>query len=234
MAATLSVNEMYLIEQDILNKNQNGYLDPEQFDRINNQAQFDYLNSILGDVRKYVIGRPIPAAAWGMTARVRESLTPFITTPISIIVDPVTGIATDPSDYEMWDAMYWGPTRKRVKFIQQGRLASHVNSTVNPIVKNSIVKNPIFIRVEEGFTVYPFNIGTVELSYIRTPQTIHWGYDEDPDGGEPIYNPATSTNPEWQRIDCMQIIARAMDIMGVSLQAAQVAQYANNIKNVGQ
>lgn len=228
MPAILTVNEMYLIEQDILNKNQNGYFDPEQFDRINNQAQFDYLDAVLGDVRKYVTGRPIPAAAWGMTARVRESLTPFITTPVSIAVGAGTGIALNPSDYEMWDAMFWGPTRKRVKFIQQGRLASHVNSTINPVATN-----PVFLSVDTGFLVYPFDIGNVELSYIRTPGPIHWGYTEDPDG-IPIYDPGTSTNPEWQRFDCMQIIARAMDIMAAELQAANVKQYASEIKTVGQ
>lgn len=228
MPATLTVNEMYLIEQDILYKNQNGYLDPEQFDRINNQAQFDYLNSVLGDVRKYVIGRPIPAAAWGMTARVRESLTPFVTLPVTIAVNAGTGVALNPPDYEMWDAMYWGTTQQRVKFIQQGRLASHVNSTINPIENN-----PVFLSIDTGFIVYPHNIGNIQLSYIRTPGTIHWGYIEDPDG-VPVYDPLTSTDPEWQRFDCMQIIVRAMDIMGVGLQVAQVTQYANQIKNVGQ
>lgn len=228
MSATLTVDEMYKIEQDILNKNQNGYFDPEQFDRINNQAQFDYLDAVLGDVRKYVIGRPIPAAAWGMTARVRSSLTPFITDPVTIAVNVVTGSVTEPADYEMWDAMFWGPTRKRVKFIQQGRLASHVNSTINPIANN-----PVFLSVKDGFLVYPFNIGNIELSYIRTPATIHWGYTIDLNG-EPVYDPGTSTDPEWQRFDCLQIIIRAMRIMGVSLQDADVNQYATEIKTVGQ
>lgn len=227
MPSVLSVDEMYKIEQDILNKNQKGYFPPEQFARLNNQTQYDYLNSLLGDIRKYMNGRPIPPAAWGMTARVRESLTPFIQPPTTLTVNPATGIADNPPDYEMWDAMYWGVYKQRVKFIQQGRLASHINSAINPINRN-----PIFMSIYTGFEIYPNNIGTTQLSYIRSPKEIRWGYTNDI-YGRPIYNPATSTNPEWQRMDVMEIIARTMRIMGVNLQVAEVSQYAEQIKNTG-
>lgn len=227
MPAVLSVDDMYKIEQDILNKNQKGYFPPDQFNRLNTQVQYDYLNSLLGDIRKYMPGRPIPPAAWGMTARIRESLTPFIQPPTTLTIDPITGLADNPPDYEMWDAMYWGVYKQRVKFIQQGRLDSHLNSTINPVSRN-----PIFLSVYRGFQIYPTTIGTTQLSYIRSPRAITWGYSSDI-YGRPIYNPAISSDPEWQREDVMEIIARVMRIMGVNLQAAEVSQYAETIKNTG-
>lgn len=227
MSAVLSVDTMYSIEKDILNKNQNGPFTPDMFNRLNNQAQFDYMDYLLGRMQGYQPGRPIPSVAWGMTARVRESLTPFILAPSTLAVNGTTGAVTLPSNYEMWDAMYWGANMARVKFIQQGRLYSHLNSTINPIARN-----PVFLSIKDQLTVYPNNIGNIQLSYVRTPAQIVWAYTLDANQ-RPVFNSAASTNPEWQRFDIMQIISRALHMMGVSLSAAQVSQYANEVKTVG-
>lgn len=228
MAAEITVDEMYKIERLIINNNQNGNLTPEKFNLTNGQAQFDYMEYLLGDFRRYTMGRPIPPVAWGMTARIRQSLTPFIQPPTTLTVDPITGQTLNPPDYEMWDAMYWSIYRKRVKFIQQERLDSHINSTINPVSRN-----PVFLSIYNGFQIYPFDIGSTFLSYIRTPRPIVWGYTLDVNG-RPVYNPATSSDPQWNRTDIIQIMVRALRMMGVNLQAAQVSQYADQIKNIGQ
>lgn len=228
MPAEISVDEMFRIEKLIINSNQNGNLTPDKFNLINEQAQYDLLEYLLGDLRRYQHGRPIPPVAWGMTARVRESLTPFIQPPTTLTVDGSTGIALWPPNYEMWDAMYWGIYKQRVKFIQQGRLDSHVNSAISPVSRN-----PVFLSVYRGFQVYPIDIGTTQLSYIRTPRAIRWGYTNDIYNRQ-VYNPLTSSQPQWNREDILQIIVRAMRMMGVNLQAVQVSQYADQIKNQGQ
>jgi len=228
MPETITVDEMYQIERLVINNNQNGNLTKDKFNLINEQAQYDYMEFLLGDLRRYQFGRPIPPAAWGMTARIRQSLTPFIQPPTSVTVDPATGIAPFPPGYQMWDAMYWSIYRKRVKFIQQERLDSHLNSTINPISRN-----PVFLSIYTGFEVYPNDIGAIRLSYIRNPRPIIWGSTPDIYGRQ-VYNPALSSQPEWFREDVIQIMARALRMMGVSLQAAQVSQYADQIKNVGQ
>jgi hypothetical protein len=228
MAAEMTVDELYKIEQLIINNNQNGNLTPDRFNLINDQAQWDYMEFLLGDFRKYIPGRPIPPVAWGMTGRIRQSLTPFIQPATTLSVNPSTGEAAYPPNYEMWDAMYWGIYKQRVKFIQQGRLASHINSTINPVQRN-----PVFLSVYRGFEIYPNSIGSVQLSYIRSPRPIRWVGTNDI-YGRLVYNQALSSNPEWQRTDMLEIIARAMRMMGVNLQANQVSQYAEQIKNQGQ
>lgn len=223
MPASMTVDEMYRIEQFILNKNQNGTLPPSQFNLINTQAQYDHLQWLIGDIKKYLPGRPIPPVAWGQTAKIRQSLTPFIQPPTTLNIDGITGLTPYPPDYEMWDTMYWGIYKQRVKFIQQGRLDSHLNSAISPVSRN-----PVFLSIYTGFQLYPTSIGTTQLSYIRSPRAIIWGYTNDI-YNRPIYNPATSSDPEWEREDCMEIIARALRMVGVNLQSAAVSQYAKEI-----
>lgn len=224
----MPVDEVYSLMKYVLNKNQQGALPPADFNRIINAAQFSYFNYLLGEYQRYQPGRPIAPVEFGQNAHIRESLTPFIQQPSQLTIDPVTGRTTYPADYEMWDAMYYGIYKKPVKYIQQDRLASHLNSYIRPVARN-----PVFLSIYRGFQVYPVSLGTTELSYIRTPQTIQWNYITDI-YGRAIYNPATSQDPAWRKKDILQIIVRALAMVGVNLQAPMVAQYAEQIKQTGQ
>lgn len=224
----MSVDDMYSLIQYVLNKNMQGNLPPDKFNLIINQASFSYFNYLLGEYQRYQPGRPIAPVEFGHGAHIRESLTPFIQQPSTLTIDPATGRTPYPTDYEMWDAMYWGIYKQPVKFIQQDRLGSHLNSSVRPISTN-----PVFLSIYRGFQLYPISIGQTELSYLRTPKNIQWNYINDI-YGRPIYNAATSQNPDWRRKDIYQVITRALEMVGVNLQAPMVEQYATQIKNIGQ
>lgn len=228
MPATFSVDEWYSLVNFILNKNQQGNLPPDKFNITGDQASWSYFSYLIGEYQKYQPGRPIAPVEFGLNAHIRESLTPFIQPFSTLTINAGTGQTPYPIDYEMWDAMYWGIYKQSVKFIQQNRLSSHINSQINPISRN-----PIFFSIYRGFEVWPHNIGTTELSYIRTPQRAQWNYTTDI-YGRPVYNPATSQDPQWRRKDMFEIISRQLGMIGVNLQAPAVENYANMIKQGGQ
>lgn len=224
----MGVDDVYSLCLFIIKKNQQGDLPPASFNLIINQAQYSYLNYLLGEFQKYQVGRPVAPVEMGLSAQIRQRLSPFIQPTTTLNIDPVTGQTPYPPDYEMWDAMYWGIYRQRVKFIQQSRLPSHLNSRISPVIRN-----PIFMSIYRGFEVHPENIGTTQISYIRSPQSINWAYIPDI-YNRPVYNAGASTDPQWGREDMLQIIVRALAFVGVNLQAAQVEQYSNQIKGAGQ
>lgn len=228
MPATMTVDEVYSLMNYILNKNQQGNLPPSSFNQVINQAQFGYLNHLLGEFQKYMPGRPMSPVEFGGSAQIRQRLTPFIQQPTTLAINAITGFTPYPPDYEMWDAMYWGIYRERVKYIQQDRLGVHLKSQISPVTRN-----PVFLSIYTGFEVYPHTIGTTELSYIRTPPNIAWNFTNDI-YGRPVYSPATSVNPGWDKIDMMEIISRALAMTGVNLQSQAVEQYSQMIKNAGQ
>ncbi len=228
MPATMTVDEVYSLMNYILNKNQQGNLPPSSFNTIINQASWSYFRYLLGEYQKYQGGRPIATPELGQGAYVRESLTPFIQEPSTLTINPATGRTPYPTDYEMWDAMYWGIYKQRVTWAQQDKLAFYLNDPNTPIQDN-----PVFLSIYRGFQLYPITIGQTELSYLRSPQTMVWAYTNDI-YGRPQYNPAVSQNPEWRRPDMLEVIVRALNMTGVNLQAPAVAQYATQIKQGGQ
>lgn len=223
----MTVDEMYSLLKFIIRKNQNGNLIPQDFDLIANRASFSYMDYLLGSFQKYLPGRPMAPATFGQNEDIRQRLTPFITTPVPLTINGSTGVAPYPDDFQADDAMYYGQYNRRVKYIQQDRVDSFVNSVINPIDKS-----PVYLLVQDGFQFYPATLGTAKLSYIRTPKTIKWNFIEDI-YGRPVYNPIGSQDPEWYDLDAMQVVTRALAMLGVNLQLNIVEQYSQMLKNQG-
>jgi hypothetical protein len=84
-----------------------------------------------------------------------------------------------------------------------------------------------------GFQFAPFGIGQARISYIIEPPNMVWGYTLD-GNGVPVYSAANSVQPVWDDVSIMEIIARALRLIGVNLQYNDVAAYANQIQFQGQ
>jgi hypothetical protein len=228
----VTVDTMYSLIKFICAKNQQGYIAPADFNTVINQAQLSYLNFLFGQVEQYQIGMPISKVSISLTQTTREILTAFIDPPTTLTID-ASGLAPYPDDFQRADAMYT-TSMNRIKFVQQDFLWSTLQSRINPVATN-----PIYIMESDGFRFYPntnynsITLGTALLSYVKTPEAIVWGFNLDANG-RPIYSPGTSVDPVWYDLDCMQIIARALHMIGINLQVGAVTQYADEIIKLGE
>jgi len=224
----MDINRVYSIVKYCAGKNlQDGYISPEDFFTIINSAQQQYLDYLLGEYQKYQAGRPIAVVEIGNKEKIRDSIAPLIYN-ITLTPSTTTGIASFPSDYEAVDAMWGVYGFYNIRFVNQPRLASFHNSTID-----LINDNPVYLLKHEGFQFYPTNLGLARMSYVRTPPSMVWGYVLD-SNGIPVYNPSTSQQPVWGDVDMLNIISRALRMIGVNLESSTVSQYANEVKNIGQ
>jgi len=229
----MTVDFAFSIVNFVIAKNSGqGDLSPQDFNNIINMSQYEFLDYLLGEFQSYAGGRPVAKVQFGMNESVRQRLTPFIKPPLPLSPD-VTGFALYPADYQQMDAM-WDANMNRIRFVPQHKLFSYLGSQIDPINTN-----PIYTIENNGFRFYPnttFN-GTAspaaKLSYVSTPPNITWGWTPDANG-RPVYNPGTSTDPEWYDVDMEEILARVLRKCGVNLQNNEVNQYAQEIKQAGQ
>lgn len=227
----MDVNQMYRVWLFAIDKNlQQGYGSPDDFYVTINQAQRSYLDYLLGEYQRYQLQRPIAVVEFGQNERIRDSISPLIYNTI-LPINSTTGIAQRPSDYEYPDAMWGVYGNYNIRFVQQDRLDSYIHSEIDPIATN-----PVYLLRHEGFQFFPdrpYGENQAKMSYVRNAPSIVWGYVLD-SNGIPAYNPATSQNPIWSETDCLQIIVRALALVGVNLQFGVVLQYAEQIKQGGQ
>lgn len=222
----MDVNEIYVLMQDVINKSQNGYFPPDQFNNNINVAQRSYMSWLLGSLQTYQPGRPISLVELGQNTVVRQRLTPSIY-QYNLSVDS-TGYSPYPGDYLQADAMWSIYGYQRVRSVEQDRWYSFYNSVIDPVADY-----PIYMLRDIGFQFAPENIGQAKLSYVRNPPDIVWAYDEDPNG-LPVYNATNSIQPIWSDLAILEVIVRALAIVGINLQASDVFQYSQLIKSGGQ
>lgn len=222
----MNVNDMYQICQFAINKAQNGYLKPTQFNLIINQAQTSFQDYLLGEFQQYQYGRPQARVNYSQNSDTRQRLTPLIT-ELTLTVD-ANGEADYPADYLQVDAVRNVSTFDRIRFVQQDSLYSYIKSQIDPVASN-----PIYLLTDQGFKFYPINIGTARLTYVANAPEILWAYTNDVNN-RPVYDPLTSVDPVWYDVDKLEIVARALKLVGLNLQIGQLEQYANQVTQTGQ
>ena len=221
------VDTAYSIMKFVINKNEQGYFSPANFNTIFPAAELQYLDYLLGEFQQYQYGRPVPRVQFGMNETIRQSLTPLIGPPVPLIIN-AAGLAPYPDDFQQVDAIYFGTPQERVRFVSQDRLYSFLNSVIDPVASN-----PIYLIQNNGFQFYPITLATASISYVKTPPKTFWASTPDVNG-RPIYDSTNSIDPIWFDTDIFDVIARALKMVGVNLQAPAVMQYATELKNVGQ
>lgn len=223
----MNVNDIYNLVLYICSKNlQQGYISPDDFNITINIAQKSYAAYLLGNFQQYTPGRPVARVEFGQNTIIRQRLSPIIYGYILNI--GVDGKAQYPGDYLQTDAMWSVYGYQRIRAVQQNYLWAVYGSSIDPIATN-----PIYLIEDDGFQFFPINIGQTRLSYIRNPPNMVWGYTLDING-LPVYDPSNSTQPVWDEASILEIIIRALAMIGVSLQFEDVKRYAAEIKNIGQ
>jgi hypothetical protein len=220
----MNVNDMYRICQFAVNKAQNGYLTPSEFNLTINQAQVSYQDYLLGEFQQYQYGRPQARINYSQNENIRQRLSPLITSATLTING--SGESAYPADYVQADTIIT-TAFNRVRFVQQDALYSYYNSQIDPIATN-----PIYLLEPTGFQFYPVTLGSAILTYVKDAPEIIWAYTTV--NGRPVYSSGTSVQPVWDNVDLLEIIARALKLIGLNLQDGQVQQYANQVTQTGQ
>lgn len=227
----MNVDEMYRLVQYICNKNQQGYISPTQFNLIIGQGQTSFLDYLLGEFQQYQYKQNQPRIAYSQNETIRNRLTPLIY-GYNLTFDN-TGFAPYMGDYQqvdtMWSSIYGGIYGyNRIRYAPQNKLYSYTQSRIDPVPTN-----PIYWLEDEGFRVLPTTLSQARVSYVRTPPPIYWAYTLD-GNNRPVYDPVNSIQPVWYETDILEIISRALRMVGVNLQSSVISQYAEEIKNGGQ
>lgn len=233
----MTVDDVYQLVLYATAKNASqGYVSPQDFNNTINQAQKSYVAYLLGSFQQYMPGRSVARVEFGQNTIVRTRLAPIIYwSNLSIDID---GFSPYPADYLQTDAMFTDAGYQRIRAVQQDSLYSFYNSVIDPVANN-----PIYILENDGFRFFPVDLYSAKLSYVSNPSDIIWAYTLDVNGipeyaptqtGVGVYPTTGSQQPVWDDASMLEIIVRALAIIGVNLQMNVLEQYSMTIKNQGQ
>ena len=221
----VDINKVYERVLFVANKEQRGYITPDEFNSYATQAQLEVFESYF---TKKAQLEQLPETTddySDIAANVEEKITFFDN---SITISGRTG-----GIYAYPENFY------RLGLISvNGRMADEVSHkdltyiNLSPLTAPTDTQ-PVFARHEGGLTLYPLSyIGAISMVYVRKPVDPVWAYmnptaEQIADGvpDEPIYNSAASTQFELHPSDEQDLVYKILTMAGVAIKQPDVSGY---------
>lgn len=231
---SISVDTVYQRVLSILNKEQRGYVTPQEFNLFANQAQLDLFEQYFYDINQF--GR-IPGNNTeysDMLNILNEKINIFET---SAVPGRVGLYFTFPPDmYRLGTVVYKNETTNSfgvtsTEAIEAERINAneflYINSS--PLTKPQNIR-PIFVANSNGIRIYGDSEITgntnVEIQYIRKPAKVEWGYQNI--FGEALYDSRYSVNFELHPSDETELVIKILELAGLLVKDLSVYQIANS------
>ena len=209
----------------ILNKDNNVYLTPAEFNAFARLSQLEVFEDLYQKVNDWYTKRNNRRSNSGIadvTKHVTEDLEAFVKTA-NLTLD--TGSTFDlPTDiYTLVDVLY---TNKSIEKVSNHKITLLNNSNLTA----PSVYHPAYVERETKVTVYPDTITSgVSAIYVRLPEDPNWTYYTDPTTNAPVFDPSSNgyqdfeLGKEFEKELVLRILAKA----GVTLREADIINVVN-------
>lgn len=192
----------YSVALDDANKDSNGTLSFERFNRLSKRAELKLIDWISGDISGEKPPEPYT------TQKDKDFLSPFITKYPAQIVN---GAITKPSDYYGYENMYRLGNKLSADCEEEAPASDGCNTTIELLDGSQFNERcnteidelkpsfnlPISKLVGKQFEFIPNDLGSVVLEYIRYPKYGEIKTKMDTVYNEEVPDPATSIDYEW-------------------------------------
>ena len=227
----IQINSVRNVVMRLLNKNNFGYCNPDEFNDFANLAQMDIFENLFYQYANWLNKenkRMTNSEYANIPKNIREQIDVFAT--YTTDANFTYNLGTN-----LWS--YTGTDLYRAENLSlvnaQGKKTdieelrkSEVNKVVNSELISPTLTYPAFERVGESFRIYPtLPLGySAELFFLRKPKTPKWTYVNVQ--GNPQYNGSATDlqNIELHPSNFVPLITKIMLYCGVSLREEQVLQ----------
>ena len=214
---SVSVDTVYQRVLAILNKEQRGYVTPQEFNLFANQAQLDIFEQYFYDVNQF--GR-IPGNDTeysDMLNILNEKINAFAK---AAVLSYSTDHFNKPSDlYRLGTVIYNGNEAERINKNE------YLYVSKSPIAKPTNTF-PVFVESSIGYNVYGDTEITsntdVSCNYIKKPATASWAYTTVL--GEAQYNASNSADFELHPSEETELVVKILELAGVAIKDVSVYQ----------
>jgi len=239
----VSVDTVYQRVLAILNKEQRGYVTPQEFNLFANQAQLDIFEQYFYDINQYgrVPGNDTEFS--DMLNILNEKINLFEVSG-AMTYTAATGYWTTPGDlYRLGSVVY-------ANIVTTKSLYPNPNTVVNTthlveaertnyneylsIAQSNYLKptnsRPVFIANQSGYKIYGADekITGVTCNYIKTPSEVAWGYQIV--YGEALYDATTSVNFQLHDSEETELVVKILEFAGLVVKDIQMYQIADGME----
>ena len=219
----VNVDTVYQRVLAIANKEQRGYITPQEFNLFANQAQMDIFEQYFYDLDQFMKVPGNDSTYADMIDIIKEKIDIFERFRQDVSMGS-GGVGTLPLHYRMGELYYLcDGNYLEVEKINQNDLHHIINS---PLIA-PVASRPIFIHTgERSIQVYPTTITSgVTCNLITTPATVEWAYTTVL--SEALYNANTSVNFELHASEESELVIKILELAGITIKDPQLYPIAS-------
>jgi hypothetical protein len=205
----------------LANKEQRGYITPQEFNLFANQAQLEILDQYINDVTFFGRTPGSDEEFSDMSRTLDEKLGVF---KAEAIIPLTAGLGDFPVDLYRLGKVYFGNNEAQQLTIDQIRKIQK-----SPFTIPSTTSNPCFDIVNNQIRCVPA-VPTVTMTYLRTPVSVNWGYVVI--NNKALYdpNPTKTTNFELQDSEETELVYKILKLSGAAIQRQDIAQFGQALE----
>jgi len=233
----VNINRVYQRVLAIANKEQRGYVTPQEFNVFANHAQMDILEQYFYDINQFGRTPGNSDEYSNILDNLQEKIVPFQQwkKSLSVNLGSLGTLPSDPALYRLGKVFYNKATATgssastfllEIEEIKQNEID---NMELSPLTRATSNK-PYYVRLTDTtIDLYPrtlFSLSTgVVCNYVKTPSDVKWGFTMV--NNEALYNASTSVNFELHPSEETKLILKILELSGIEMKDAGLYQIAD-------
>jgi hypothetical protein len=218
----VSVDTVYQRVLTLANKEQRGYITPQEFNLLANQAQMEILNQYFYDINQWGRQHGNNTEHSDMLDIIYEKLACLnVLLPNQLVT---SGIIAIPSAAYKLGSLFTNDEQKEVEEVNYNEY-QYMRSA--PLTKPTLAR-PVYINRIDGLNIYPDTITSVDISYIKTPNKAEWAYVIVND--KALYNDNISVDFELHASEETELVYKILKLAGVNLKNPEVVQVSQALE----
>ena len=221
----VSIDTVYQKVLAIANKEQRGYITPQEFNLFADQVQMDIFEQYFYDINQF---NRVP----GNNTEYADMLT-LLEEKIAIFKNIKLLYYQSPYFQKPRELYRVGTLETGYGEIEQVTHKEYLTMSLSPLAKPTL-KRAVYVDMPRGFRIYPTFTNNVHCHYIRKPIKASWGYSVV--GGNALYNADKSEDFQLHPSEENNLIIKILALVGISIKDPSVYQIAvaEDNKNIQQ
>ena len=215
----VNVDIVYKTVLLILNKEQRGYMTPDEFNKTANQVQLEIYLKYFEDLNQLLRVPQVDLDYADRVSLLDEKISIFKRN--ELLGETTFNGFTLPSNLQELGTVIYKDNE-----IQRVQRNNFYNLYKSNLTKPSETY-PIYLYENSLVKVYPETITSgVSVNYLKFPTPITWAFTINSNLGNYIYNPTLSVDFELHQSEQVELILRILEYAGVVIRDPQIVQIA--------
>jgi hypothetical protein len=218
----VNIDTVYQKVLTFANKEQRGYITPQEFNLFADHAQMEIFEQYFYDLNQYTKLHGSAEEYSDIVHNINEKITIFER------LGTISGNSILTPDGELYRLGTVMVNNREAEEVQQNEIL-YINQS--PLTQPT-EEMPVYVRYGEGVVIHPNTITSGDCTYVKKPNAPKWGYFVL--GGKALHDsdPSKTTNFELHAAEENELVYKILKFAGLSMKRDDIAKGGQGLESL--